>query len=517
MVATPVKIGPFTGGLNSYSGPSSIGDNEVSDIQNFDIDLDGSLYSRAPITVKVAPPNIPLASGAVRVMGFFIDTNGDRYMIVSGHRFGGIFARNEETGAWITITTTIIALAYVQYNNTAWFIQNGGSANGSWTPAGGFVTVSAIPKGTTATVYKERLFIGGNSTNPNRVYFSDAANFSTFNTSVNFFDVRAGDGENVVCLYTFNDVVVAFKDNSTYVFSYDSSPSRGSVRSINGAVGASNAYCVVEYENSLYVLHKDKLYQVSNWTFTIVNLKVPFEYIIKFTVATYGPNTFPSINVMADRILVHYYDANYVFNLRNGTWTKWDIQELTNYNYFVEVPRKDASEPERYYGGCRRDGVTGPQNRAIFEWRPVPTPDRTESMTSYVVTKAYDFNVPYTFKRLFWWGVDILSKKDLSYKVHPIAVASSVTHQQLAAYNHQDIVGSHLQPLDVVIDVSDSLVIDNAVGSRMFVKLLKGMRFRQIQFTITGGSDGSNLQGPFRVYSIIGLVDNKALVTAEVS
>lgn len=511
MPSTPVKIGPFAGGLNAYSEPTSVGDNECIDILNFDIDLDGSLYSRAPITIKDVAASIP-GTGPMVLHGFFIDTDGDRYLFAT--TTSGTYVRNEETGAWSTVTTTLSASVCVQYANKMYLVPDPAEADpgGYWTPGGGFVAVAAIPKGTTACIYKERLFIGGGTTNPNRVYFSDAANFSAFQTTINFFDVRAGDGQDVVMLYTFSDTVVVLKDDSTYVYSYDSAPSRGVVRLINGAVGITNKNCLVEHENSLYIHYESVLYQISNWNFTATNIKVPFKYTVVFP--SYGSE--PSLSLMSDRVIVHHFDAIYVFNLRVGAWTIWSVAEGRLFNHFIQVPRNAAEEPERYYAGCRRNAAGA--NRALFEWRPIADAIRSEEMEVYVVSKVFDFNVAYTFKRLFWWGVDLLAKRNMNYTVHPVAYTTSVTHDQLSAYTHNAIPGNHLRPLDMSIAISGGIdPISNSAGNRMFIKLLKSLRFRQIYFTVGGTTDGSTLTGPTRIYSLVAFIDNKQLVSKQVS
>lgn len=517
MPATPVKIGPFAGGLNAYSGPTSIGDNECSDILNFDIDLDGSLYSRAPITRKDTQAQLPAtATSEILPLGWFIDTNGDRYLIVASG--GSTFARNENTGAWTVITATFAASCAVQYANKMYLIAPPAEADpgGAWTPAGGFVADSDIVKGTSCCIYKERLFIGGSTTNPNRIFFSNPADFGVFQTSINFFDVRSGDGQNVVLVYTFQDSILVFKNRSTYIFSYDSNPSRGQVRLISGSVGLTNKYCCVEYEGALYVHYENSLYQLSNWNFTVVNLKVPFDYVILYDIALFGTTNYPTLSILSDRLVVHHYDRLYVFNLRMGVWTKWSVNLDRNFNYFIEVPRNTLDEPERYYGGCRAIPVSDP-NKALYEWRPEIDGIRSENMSHYVVTKTYDFNVAYTFKRLFWWGVDALAKKDIAYTVSPVAYSPSVTHAQMSVFKHSEITGSHIRPLNLSINFSSSAKISNTAGNRLFIKLLKTMRFRQIYFTISGNTNGTTTEGPLRIYSIIAMVDNKELVAKQLS
>lgn len=511
MTASPVKIGPFGGGLNTYSEPTAVGDNEAVNLINFNVDLDGSIFSRPPIRTKDVAASVP-GAGELNLLGFYIDPTTDiKWLIASTSE--GTYARRDDTGAWTTITTTFGATAFVQYQNKAYLVASPSSANpgGSWVPSV-FTAIAAMPKGASAVIYKERLFVAGgkmDATNANRVFFSNPGDFATWTTSTNFFDVRAGDGQHVIKITVFQDTIIAFKEDSTYAFSYDSSPSRGAVRSINTAIGCSNINCVVEYENSLYVHHESSVYQLSNWNFTLINLKVPFEYNLVHV----GSPTAASLSILEDMLVVHHYDMIYIFGLRTGTWTKWEVDLAHNFNYFIKVPLDDASSPQSYYGGPRGAGA----NRKLYWWKNGWDLDGPEEMTCRITTKSYDFNVPYSFKRLFWWGVDLLSERNMTYIVHPITYTRVVTHQMMAAFQHGQITGTHETPLDISIDVSNSLNISNVAQNRMFIKLLKSLRFRQINFTVSGETNGSSQQGPMRIYTVTAFVDNKQVVPKEVN
>ena len=512
MPGNAVKIGPFAGGLNTYSEPSAVGDNEVVDLVNFNIDLDGSIFTRPPIRIKETTGTIP-GAGAMKLLGFFINTDNEKYLIASTS--AGTYARRESTNVWTTITATFGATAFVQYQNKAYVIAPPDDVDpgGSWTPAGGFVAIAAMPKGASAVIYKERLFVAGgrlDATNANRVFFSNAGDFATWVTSTNFFDVRAGDGQHIVRISVFQDTIVCFKEDSTYAFSYDSSPARGAVRAINTTIGCSNINSVVEYENSLYVHHESSVYQLSNWNFTLINLKVPFEYKVVFV----GQPSEPSLSILGDLLIVHHYDMIYVFGLRTGTWTRWEVALAQNFTYFIKVPLDDASQPQSNYASGR---ATAGANRVLYWWKNEWDLTGPEEITAKVVTKSYDFNVPYSFKRLFWWGVDLLSERDMQYVVHPITYTRVVTHAMMSAFTHAQITGTHATPLDISIDVTDSKTISNIAQNRMFLKLLKSLRFRQINFTISGTTDGASNTGPMRIYSVTAFVDNKQVVSKDVN
>ena len=42
MPGAPIQVGPFVGGLNTFSDATAIADNELTVCENFELDLDGS-------------------------------------------------------------------------------------------------------------------------------------------------------------------------------------------------------------------------------------------------------------------------------------------------------------------------------------------------------------------------------------------------------------------------------------------------------------------------------------------
>ena len=139
--AMPLRLGPFTGGLSSYSDASTIGDNECSYLTNFDLDINGSLVSRPPIT-KCAQNNTG-AGFDQRILGTYISATGTSYIILAtmdnvGRSF--LIAYNIAANTYTTIAggiDTVKFTAMVKYLNKAWFIcdpayaGNGGSWDGT--------------------------------------------------------------------------------------------------------------------------------------------------------------------------------------------------------------------------------------------------------------------------------------------------------------------------------------------------------------------------------------------------
>src|SRR5882672_11431240 len=98
---TPVKLGPWTGGMNTHGDPSQIADNELVDCVNLENALDGSFVVRPPVTA-VAGPSSWLGTD-ILLLGFFSFSTGN-YMLGSNatgtyYKLGG--------GPWILISSSL--------------------------------------------------------------------------------------------------------------------------------------------------------------------------------------------------------------------------------------------------------------------------------------------------------------------------------------------------------------------------------------------------------------------------
>lgn len=514
--AQPVKIGPFIGGLNIYSDPSTIHDTECVDINNFDIDLDGTLVSRPPVVMGIGPSTI-----GFNILGYFTWTDGVIYIIASDTATT-TYAYNTNTLAWTTITATFAATAMVQYANKAWLVSPPASASNccSWDPVAGFTTLASMPHGNTATIYKERMYIGtGNgSATPSRLFFNPPATGpgGVWNTGTDYLDVSNGDGQDIIEIITFNNAIIIFKRNSTFMFAYDSSPTKGSVQLLVNNIGVSGRNCVTVFENYLYIMFSGKVYSVMNWNWYQLNVKVPFAYVNTHAGLTHIDYFICAVN---NRLVCKYYDTYYVYGFKTRVWCKWtftaDAQLLPG--KFWKFPIADlATGVVTYFSGSALTTVVAAKSLQIL--RDTYTVTDSEVMNISVRSKTYNFNVPYSYKRLFWWGIDLLTNSLVTAKVIPISYGQPITWDQLSTYTWDQLSTAPWNaPLDIPLDVSDSADIHNTSGVRMFIKLLKSLRFRQLAFDVSSVVDGTTITGPFRLFSITAFVANKSLVDRKIS
>jgi hypothetical protein len=508
MPGTPVPIGPFTGGLNTFSDTTAVADNEATELLNFDIDIDGSLVTRPPITLEATTPGPDLP---LRLLGYFVTSNGEQYLIASVARglTAGTYAYSA-TG-WTLLTSTIPAAAFVQYMNKAWLIAPPGYSNpgGSWDPVNGFVAITAMKKGTTAVIYKERMWIGegGQASTSSRLYFSNPGNFAVWNAS-DFVDIKNGDGQDIIDAVVYADTIVICKQNSMYIFSYDTKPTAGQVRQISNTIGVAARDCIVEHENNLYLFHGKYIYTMVNWNFERINLKVPL------TVVNSKPNNLTSPYIMSrvnDRLILRYYDTYYVYNLRARVWAIWTTPRALG--RFFQVPVDTTNpEPDKFLATSAWTDF-----EALYSFVEGFSTDRIENFYYSVVSKTYDFDSPFTFKRLFWWGGDVISKASWTATVYPVSYGRNITWDEARLITWaQARQYTWARPADIAISVDS----DRSVGgsdNRTFVKFHKSLRFRQINFQISGMSNGQSINAPMRIFNFTAFILAKQKVTQTIN
>jgi len=351
MPGTPLRLGPFTGGLNLGSDPSAIADAELATCTNFELDIDGSLVSRPPI---------------IELDGHYQWT--ERINLLCEAQFSGVnyvIGSNSTgtyyytSGSWTFIQANE-ATAAVQYAGKVYFIAppNSGLNGGKWDPVGGYTAVAALPRGRCAVIHKERLFVGRGvdaTSNESRLQFSDVGNFDSW-PGTNFIDVSQGDGFKLIDLTVYQDNLLLFKDQATYVLAYDVRPTDAVLRKISSTIGVDGQHCVANYENQIYVMHNARIYEIVNFDFNQLNVKVPFVRDLT------SPSAFSqfeqtSLSFLNDRLVCRYYARTYVYSMKTRTWCEWDSSR-DRLHYFGPILVLHAPNGDEYYAGSSISAYT---------------------------------------------------------------------------------------------------------------------------------------------------------------
>jgi hypothetical protein len=556
-----LKIGPWSGGINTYSDMSAIADDELIDAVNFDIDLDGSLKSRPPWKLLYGT-STTTAVGAVPpdshqlMLGSFVYQGVQFVIFNSCHT--GVYA------AWIYYIGgvndgTIFKIVDGTYSNAIRYGDEifltpgpeGGAASlgtgQKYNLGSGLVTaLPNMPRGYAARVYKDRLWISGrrNIATNSRLFFSDLATFGTFG-GTSFFDINAGDGDAVNDLIVYQDNLVIFKDNASYVLSYDQGPPQAVLQQISTDIGVMGLRCVIAYENSVFLMQYNQVYEMQNYNFTRVSVKVPFEYdhTTPFEGLTstvdewwkYGQ----SLSLVGDRLYCRFFNRLYVYHLRLRAWTRYESNdEAIQYIGHVEPldnTNTDLNRGYESYVACSALGkVTDTAGFGtsgawkaylkiyIMQDRYESSITETGSITPVdvdidlsVTSKAYDVGLSHRFKRLMHWGIDCITSRDVSGTLFPFSIAYRVTWAQLHAYAWHTL-NTWGYPLFEIPDTIVTQPQDSGLARR-FIRFPRSLRFRLVQFKIDMKTAGNTTDGPARLYSLTAFIAAKELVSEAVN
>jgi hypothetical protein len=553
-----LEIGPFAGGINTYSDPAMIADDEMVDCVNFDLSLDGSLTSRPPWKVMDArvQTSTDTATNPPNSRQLVIGTGtyeGNRFVIVNSTHEGNAasyiyYVDGPNAGILAKIGDGSHSKAH-RYVNDLYLVPNtdGVGSGLKYDLSGGLVTaIASMPSGYSSIIYKDRLWISGRRDIPNnsRLYFSGLADFTSW-PGTNFFDINPGDGDAVNDLVVYQDNIVIFKDNATYVLAYDTGPAQAVLQVINSDVGAMGPHCVDVYENSIFVLKYNQVYEMSNYDFVRVSVKIPFEYDSSFpSVAPYQVDgqswKYPFwLRIVGDRAIVRFYNRLYVYHLRLRGWTRWDSTD-TNIKYIGPITRLDNTNTnllrgfDTYVAGSTLiKGIDSQGTGSSGAWKMYfkifkmedryelsnrENGDITESNVDInlsMTTKQFDIGLSHRFKRLMSWGIDCYTGRDVTGTLYPFSVAYKVTWEQLSSYQWSQL-NTWEYPLTALPSTTQSVSSDSGVFVK-FIRFPKSLRFRLLQFKIDMITQGNVTDGPAYIYSLTAFVAAKQLVPKAVN
>lgn len=555
-----LKIGPFAGGINTYSDQSAIADDELVDCVNFDIDLDGSLKSRPPWSLLMSIKNVSTAVGdppdcyqevimtgtleAVRFIIFFSSHENTAGIYV-------YYVDGPNTGLTFSIANGRYARAH-RYANDVYLIPSRDAASGQggqrYNLQSGLVTaIPTMPPGDASAIYKDRLWISGRRNVPNnsRLFFSELADPALAWPTSNFFDISPGDGDSVNDIFVYQDNLMIFKDNATYVLSYDTGPPQAVLQIVNSDVGVFNSRSIVAYENSLFLLQYNKVYEMQNFDFTRVSIKIPFEYDPTRPDTMLGQRWEFSqwMRLCGDRLVVRFYNRLYIYHLRLRAWTRWMSQDanisalgpimpLDSTNTYSDS--KQGHDSFVATSGLRKNadaagpGASGAYNRyaKIFLFEDFYGTNQKENgnvtpitpavdIKCNMLTKTYDIGISHRFKRLMHWGVDTITGRSIVGTIFPFTIAYKVTWEQLHIYRWHEL-NTWEYPLFEIPTIKQDQPVGAGIARR-YIRFPRSLRFRLVQFKVDMLTIGNTSDGPARIYSLTAFIAAKQIASRAVN
>ena len=246
----------------------AVGENDfpkdaVVEVLNFEFDTIGQATLRKGTTIL--GNNL---SGSILGLYQFIDSIGANNQIITVKGTDVYYLTGESWSSKRTVTDGQKARFSTFLNYV--FMVNGADATVVWdgNPANGFLTTGNAenaPKGKYIENYRARMWIAGNSTYPDRLYYSSLpsaittpiVSWDTNVTTGQWIDISPSDGENITALHRTKDCLLAFKHNHIYkVFSVSQSDPDPKYN-----VGTYSQESIVEAKNGVYFFHPTGFYR----------------------------------------------------------------------------------------------------------------------------------------------------------------------------------------------------------------------------------------------------------------
>lgn len=554
-----LKIGPFAGGVNRYSDISAIADDEMTECINFDIDLDGSLKSRPPWHILYAAQFTNAAGGSSPPNDFqLIMLTGTyesiRFVIFQSNHTGTggayIYYLDGPNAGTIALIATGNYSTATRYANDVYLTPDTDGATSLGTgqkyvlDTGIVTAIPNMPRGYSSAVYKDRLWVSGRRSTPNnsRLFYSDLANFTGW-PGANFFDINPGDGDALQDLIVYQDNLMLFKDSATYVLSYDQGPAQAVLQLVNGDVGVMGPRCIVAYENSIFILKYNQVFEMVNYDFTRVSVKLPFEYDATEPSEIDGQSWRYSIwmRQCGDRLVVRFYNRLYIYHLRLRAWTRWMSEDVniaglgpimlldaTNTQTDQKLGHNTYVATSSFLKNYDSGGVGSSGNWKtyvkifrfddFYEDSFLEDGDITPSPVDIgckMFTKAYDIGVSHRFKRLMHWGVDTITGRTITGIVYPFSISYQVTWGQLHG-TQWHALNTWGYPLFIIPNTEQTQPVGAGLARR-YIRFPRSLRFRLVQFEVDMLTVGNTSDGPARLYSLTAFVSGKQLVPKAVN
>ena len=502
-----ITVRGFDGGLNNVNDITTINDGELAILDNLEIDSNGALVSRPPFTVV---RDTFVAGESLKIIGYY--SYGDERPNLVIVLPSGTYIY-EPVSNVSTKITSIVASGCAQWGDRL-YICSKATSGGYWDASTSTFTVLGtgdyrMPKGEQIQLHKGRFFMVSHEVGHERarVYFSRVDSAGPTVTSINqwnvwladgndYFDVSPGDGEQITKLLAGTDEVFIFRTRSTYYFKYDVSPlDSGVLQLIDSAIGADNEDSVVQYEFSYLVLNNGRIYRFVSYQYYPLNDPARLE--LRPTSGVQSLTIKSALSVLGRRALVWYGGVMYSLDLDSGLWCTWSSTYKVAYMKTAPRVQNDLSSDTAY-------GVTGSGDASLFKIYTITDtigPTGGEEMVCTVQTKAFDFDQPDTWKRMFYWSADVYTARDVRGIATPIALSTFIANwDDLEAKTWDELEDA---TWDSILEKSPLVITDlDYPGQgpyRVNVTFQRDMRFRRCSFQIIMTTDGTNATGPVRM------------------
>lgn len=415
------RLTNFTPGLVTALADTLISDGSCSDCLN--VHFDNGFINKREGYAKYRTTGI---GGKVETMYEYRKADGTSYIIAT--TASKVYYDNGTD--WTEIATVTGTPSFATFADTLLMLTGDGVLQ-KWSGTGSFADVTAYTPGTgepangfsTITgfrylaVHKNRLFVAGNSTYPNQVWFSEVGRYDYF--PINVTDVgdywlmcNSNDGDKVTAFGHYPDALIIFKERSIWALTGDTpDPTLSNtfqLRPVNSTIGASTQATVVQTHGNVIFRGPDGVYALTGLKYDEIGFRSMSDAIENNIRAGYTNR--------ATECAVSYKDK-YWLTVEDGTRETY----LMDYT-MKSLPWTRYSIAATAYLKTRDDVLLfGDADGYVYTFGGVNTDDGA-AITAYWESAADTFKTPERRKkwRRLWVQMDTASQ------VTPVLISNSV-------------------------------------------------------------------------------------------
>jgi len=383
----PIRIEDLSGGMNTKVIPHLTQKSEVKLALNCILDEFGCLKKRLGYT-QVGDQ----ITASADIIGLYYSKEVGKHLAVADddgatptnsdiyYNNSGTWTKAEEdwTAGVRTRFTDFVGYVFA-FNGTD---STKSSSDGtSW----GTTNLTDAPTCKYGIPFQQRLYMAGDSTYPDRVYYSSvpsATQTISWDTSNDYFDVNPDDGDNITGFEKNSRHLLIFKHNGMYRWNGYSLESDRII-----AVGSSSQESIKTQDNVTYFANRYGVYKYDGGYPTCISRKIqdwidaiPAANLSTLTAETDQDHYYLSVgDVTVDS--VDYTNVVLVYNIPLKAWTVWSLSDEPKW-----IAKYESSSAE-YIG-------FGDDNGEIFRLNNGNGDDTTTPIEVQIETNPYDLGRP---------------------------------------------------------------------------------------------------------------------------
>ncbi len=391
-------------GLNNLGSPNLIDDKEWADLQNIEFDENGVARKRMGYKTYATGLTAAVGLGALKTesLAHTCTIDGTEFKYTTGV-------------SWTTVGTVSFSVSdtvsFTQAKGKL-FVWNGINGGAYWDGTS-LARPGTIPKAKFSIYYSSYHIAAGVPGQVNRIYISTLSDITDFTnvagdptgldtttevpgatvfagTGANYIDIQKEDGDRIKGLGVFQDVVIIYKQYSTYQLTLDATGSP-SVVPITKAAGCVSSATVQAVENDLFSLSKEGTRSLGNEANFFSAIRTN---IVSKKIDTLIKDMLPSAY---DKSCAVFFNNQYLLSIPNsaGTldnvvvynklfqgWSKWTDLNIASFCKIVD----DTNQERLLF--LKTDGTQ------VYEFTPGVYNDDGAAIDAYMVSKVFDFKNP---------------------------------------------------------------------------------------------------------------------------